>query len=124
MTADQLLIKTIILQIILVILKVVFFGWLNMDSWPIIIFYYIFVAGLGISIVRRFGPINYFEAFLLVIVWLFISLISDYYIVSAIAGVQALKDVHYWLVYPVIIASIIFFHKKIHVEVRKGRMAR
>lgn len=124
MTPDQVLIKTAILQIILIILKVVFFSFLNMDLWPIIFLYYVLVAGLGIAVVRRFGPINYFEAFLLIIVWLFISLISDYLIVLSVAGAEVLRDVHYWLAYPVIILAILIAHKKIHVEVRRGNMKR
>lgn len=124
MTLDQLVTKTIVLQALLLIVKVIFFRFLNMDLLPILVVYYILTAALGIAVVRRIGAINYFEAFFLIIVWLVLGLVTDYYIVAAMAGREALRDIHYWITYGVIILSILLFHKKVHVEVRKGNMTR
>ena len=120
MTPAQLIIKTVTMQALLVILKVIFFGSLNVELLSILILYYLLLAASAIALVRRFGPINYFEAFLAMILWLILSLATDYLITVPIVGKEAYSDIHFWISYPVVLLAILFFHKKQHVEMRKA----
>lgn len=120
MTPAQLIIKTVTMQALLVILKVIFFGSLNIELISILVIYYLLLAASAIALVRRFGPINYFEAFLAIILWLIISLITDYLITATIVGREVFSDKHFWISYLVVLLAILFFHKKQHVEMRKA----
>lgn len=124
MSLDQLLIKTISLQVMFVILKVFFFGFLNVELLPILVVYYLVLAGMSIAVVRRFGPLNYFEAFLVIALWLIIALLSDYLVTANLAGKEIYSDGHFWWSYAVVVLAILIFHKKQHVEVRRGNFTR
>lgn len=120
MTPAQLIIKTATLQALLVILKIIFFGYLNIELLAILIIYYLLLSACSIALVRRFGPINYFEAFLVIILWLIISLATDYYITATVVGGEVFADIHFWISYAVVLLAILIFHKKQHVEMRKA----
>jgi hypothetical protein len=75
---------------------------------------------MAIALIRRFGPINYFEAFFVMFLWAVISLASDLIITSSIIGREVYSDWHFWLSYVVVLLAILIFHKKQHVEVRKA----
>lgn len=120
MTPAQLILKTLFMQVFLVIIKVIFFGFLNVTLLPILIIYYLLLAAAAIALIRRFGPINYFEAFLAMFLWAVISLASDLIITSSIIGREVYSDWHFWLSYGVVLLAILIFHKKQHVEVRKA----
>jgi hypothetical protein len=120
MTPGQLLTKTVIMQVILVVIKIIFFGFLNIELVPILIIYYLLLAASSIALVRRFGPINYFEAFFAMGLWLVLSLLTDYFITSAVTGKDVFRDPHFWLSYVVVLLAMLIFHKKQHVAVRKA----
>ncbi len=120
MTPAQLILKTLFMQVFLIIIKVIFFGFLNVTLLPILIIYYLLLAAAAIALIRRFGPINYFEAFLAMILWVIISLVSDLIITSSIIGREVYSDWHFWLSYGVVLLAMLIFHKKQHVEVRKA----
>ncbi|HMR55400.1 MAG TPA: hypothetical protein PKD34_02300 [Candidatus Doudnabacteria bacterium] len=120
MTPAQLILKTLFMQVFLIIIKIIFFGYLNISLLPILIIYYLLLAAAAIALIRRFGPINYFEAFLAMFLWAVISLASDLIITSLIIGREVYSDWHFWLSYAVVLLAMLIFHKKQHVEIRKA----
>lgn len=124
MTLDQLLIKTVTLQVMFVILKVLFFGFLNVESIVILVVYYLVLAAVSIAVVRRIGALNYFEAFLVMGLWLIVALATDFLITANLAGSEIYNDGHFWWSYLIVLVVILVFHKKVHVEVRKGNLTR
>lgn len=124
MTLYQLLAKTVILQVLFVAVKVIFFGYMNVELLPVLIVYYLVLAATSIAVVRRMGPLNYFEAGFVMVLWLILSLATDYIITANLAGREIYDDGHFWWSYAVVLLAIIIFHKKVHVEVRKGNLTR
>lgn len=120
MTPGQLISKTVLMQLFLVIIKIIFFGFLNIELLSILIVYYLLLAAFAIALVRRFGPLNYFEAFLAMGLWLILSLVMDYLITASIIGREVFSDYHFWISYAVVLLAILIFHKKQHVEMRKA----
>lgn len=120
MTPAQLILKTLFMQVFLVIIKAIFFGFLNIELLSVLIIYYLLLAAAAIALIRRFGPINYFEAFLAMALWLVLSLASDFLITSTIIGREVFADSHFWWSYLVVLLAMLIFHKKQHVEVRKA----
>lgn len=119
MTINQLLLKTIYMQVFLIIIKIIFFGYLNINLMAILVVYYLLLAAAAIALIRRFGVVNYFEVFLAMILWLILSLISDIVITSKIVGADVYKDFHFWLSYVVVLLAMLLFHKKMHVVARQ-----
>ena len=122
MTLDQLIIKTVILQVLFIGVKVIFFGILNVNLLPIVIVYYVLLAAMSIAVVRRFGPLNYFEMFFVMIIWLIISLVADFVITSSFAGREIYSSANFWWSYAVVLLAMLMFFKKEHVEIRKGNL--
>lgn len=119
LTLGQLVSKTIILQIVFVIVKVAFFSYLNIELLPIIVAFYVVIAAASIAIVRRFGDINYFEAFLILIIWIAVSLLVDVAITSKIIDGKFFSNVHLWFSYLAMILAVLIFDRKEHVALRK-----
>lgn len=120
MKLDQLIIKTIIVQVLLMVTKVIFFKFLNIDLLPILILYYLILAAISIAIVRRFGALNYFEAILVTIIWLVLNILIDLLITQAIIDNRVFSNGHFWISYLVLPLVVLIFHKKAHVETRKA----
>lgn len=120
MTPGQLISKTFIMQVFLVVVKIIFFGYLNIELLAILIVYYLLLAASAIALVRRFGPLNYLEVFLAMALWSIISLATDFLITSAITGREVFSDYHFWISYAVVLLAMLIFHKKQHVEMRKA----
>lgn len=120
MKLDQLIIKTVLVLVLLMLAKVIFFKLLNLDLWPILILYYLVIAAVPIAVVRRIGTLNYFEIFLLTIIWLVFDILVDLLITQAIIANGVFSNGHFWLSYLVLPIVVILFHKKVHVEAKKA----
>jgi hypothetical protein len=120
MTIPSLLLGTFIAQVLFVITKVFFINSLNMDAWAIMVAFFVLLIVETIAVVRRMGTLNYVESFFLSGVWLITLLIVDYIITSRLIDEEIYTSMYYWMTYLVIILSVIFFHKKLHVQVRKA----
>ena len=120
MTIPSLLIGTFIAQVLFVITKVFFINTLNMDSWAIMVAFFVLLIVETIAVVRRMGTLNYIESFFLVGVWLITILIVDYAVTSRLIDDDLYTTLYYWMTYLAIILSLIIFHKKLHVQVRKA----
>ncbi len=120
MKLDQLILKTIIVQVLLMITKVIFFRFLNTDLLPILILYYLILAAISIAIVRRMGVLNYFEGILVTIIWLVLNILIDLLITQAIIDNGVFSNGHFWISYLVLPLAVLIFHKKAHVETRKA----
>ena len=119
MTIASLLLGTIISQVLFVITKVVFLEYLNIDNWAVYVAFFVLLAVEAIAVVRRMGTINYIEAFFLTGVWFISLLIIDYIITSRLIDEDVYTSLAYWISYLVILLSLIIFHKKLHVQVRR-----
>lgn len=124
MTPGQLIIKTLIVQVLLLATRIVFFRALNIELLPVLILYYLFLAAISIAVARRLGVVNYLEIFLTIIIWLVFSLAIDLIITREIIGTDLYTTWNFWISYLVMPLAILIFHKKQHVEVRKGNYQR
>ena len=120
MTIAALFLGTIISEILFVATKVLFIGYLNMDNFIIKVVYFVVLTLITIAIVRRMGVIQYLECFFLAIVWLIVMVIVDLLITSSFIGWDMYKHIYFYFSYLVVVLAIIFFHKALHVEVRKS----
>lgn len=124
MTPGQLIAKTAIVQVLLLASRIVFFRFLNIDLLPIAIIYYLLLAAISIAVARRLGIVNYLEIFLTIIIWLVFSLVIDLVITREVIGSEQYLTLHFWISYLIMPLAILIFHKKQHVEVRKGNYQR
>lgn len=120
MTIASLLLGTIAGQILFVLTKIFFINSLNMESWTVTILYYLALTIITIAVSRRMGTLNYFEDIFLIVVWLIVSLIVDFVITTSVTGKDVYTTSYFWISYLVISVSLLLFHKKVHVEVRKA----
>lgn len=119
MTIAQLLIGTIGSQVLFILTKLVFINVLNIDSVVLRIGLWLSLSIITIAIVRRMGVWNYLEAFFVTILWFIISLAVDFVITTSFTGREVYRTWYFWIAYGVIILTVIIFHKKYHVELRK-----
>lgn len=120
MTVASLLLGTIISQILFILTKVFFMGSMNLESWVVVLIFYIALALETIAVVRRMGVLNYIESLFLVGVWVITTLIADFLITANWVGRDIYGSWQYWFTHVVIILALLIFHKKLHVEVRKA----
>lgn len=120
LTLGQLVWKTLILQIIFVVVKVAFFNYFNIELWPIIVLFYALIAAGSIGVIRRFGDINYFESFLILIIWIVVGLLVDWVITSNIVDSAFFSNPHLWFSYLTMILAVLIFDRKEHVALRKA----
>ncbi len=122
MTIASLLIGTIVSEILFVLTKVVFIHYLNIDNIMVKIAYFLALIIITIAVVRRMGVLNYLESFLIVIVWFVTMVLVDMAITSFLIGRDMYSHLYFYLSYLVVLLSIIFFHKALHVQVRKANL--
>ncbi len=120
MTLDKLIIKTVVVQVLIFITKVLFFKYLNIELIGILVFYYILLSVISITTIRRLGIMNYFEIILITIIWLVLSLLIDLMITSPVVNKEIFKNLHFWVSYLIMILATIIFHKKLHVDTRRN----
>ena len=100
--------------------KVVFFGYLNIEGFVLVLGYFIVIALITIAIVRRFGPLNYLEAFLMMFIWFVVGIFVDIVVVVSLVSTDLYTNWLFWATQPAVLLTIFRFHKKLHVEARKA----
>ncbi len=120
MTIASLLLGTIAAQILFVLTKIFFINSLNIDSWIVIVLFFLALAIETIAVVRRMGTLNYLESIFLIIVWTIIGLIVDFAITTSFTGRDVYTTMYFWMTYLGIILVLLVFHKKLHVQARKA----
>lgn len=120
MTIASLLIGTFVSQVLFVIAKILFFNSLNMENMGVVIAFYVVLVLITIAVARRMGTLNYFESIFLAIVWLLITLFTDFVVTTAVLGRDVYSSMHWWIGVLIIPLAVFVFHKKLHIEARKG----
>lgn len=110
----------ILLTTVLVILKVIFFGYFTWSgSFDLHIVYWLVVWVLSTALVRRLGTITMLEAVVVMVLWLILQLIGDGAVATPVLGWKVLIDPSFALGYFFMPLAIFLFHKKRHVERRQ-----
>ncbi len=120
MTSGKLLGFGIALSLILTTVKLVFYRFLNTESLIILLFIYLLIVVLTIASVRRVGIINYLESVVVMVFWLFFGLGFDIFAIGMGFGLDPYTHITFWLMYPLVLLTIFLFHKKRHVDIRRG----
>jgi hypothetical protein len=120
MTAAKLFWYGYLLTVVLALTKVVFFGILNSESVWLAVVLYAFAILFTIACVRRLGILNYLESFIVITFWFLFAIAHDLLFVGLSVGLKPYKTWTFWLIYPMMLFTIFFFHKKRHVDIRKG----
>ena len=71
------------------------------------------------ALVRRFGPISFLEAFILVFVWTLVDLLLDVIILNMFTGLSIFTTSFYWFGILTMDVVILLFHKKRHIHIRQ-----
>ncbi len=120
MTVSKLALITLLQWIIIIALKVVYFKGLFFSGAALDYAYWAAIAIVATALVRRFGVINYLEAFFVVIVWVSTDLLLDLMVTSGIVGLSIFSNIQMWTGYLVMAIFIVFCNKTRHVAIRKG----
>jgi hypothetical protein len=70
------------------------------------------------ALVRRFGPITFLEAFILVVVWTLGDLLLDLIFTTPFTGMAIFYTSQYWFGLLVMDVSLLVLHKMRHIHVR------
>ena len=114
-------------------LLIFFLQWLFLALLKGLIFKYQIFANAGLqqlafwaatiiitaALARRFGPISFLEAFIVVIAWTLGDLLLDLILLSPYAGLSIFSGMEYWSGLFIMIASIMVCHKKHHIHIRR-----
>lgn len=120
MTSGKIFVYGLLYACGIAILKLFSYNVLNIESVFIIIFIYLFILLGGIAMVRRIGIINYLESIIIIIVWLIFSLILDVFTFGFSYNLDVYTKPSFYGTYLIIITAVFFFHKKRHIDIRKG----
>ncbi len=123
MTSKRLFFLGLILWLILAIVKYFFFLYLDLNSLLVQIIFGFLVVVCTMACARRLGVINYLEACLAGFVWFFIALVLDFLITQRFIGLSLFANWILWAGYALVLVSVLFFHKKRHVAIRKEHAA-
>jgi hypothetical protein len=100
-------------------LTIIFDKYLGIvDPWNNYVLWFLIII-VTTGVVRRLGVISFLEAVLVSGVWLFFRMLFDVLITAPILGVGMYGKAQVWVSYVIIILSIFFLHKKLHVHNRK-----
>ncbi|MBI5530180.1 MAG: hypothetical protein HY918_01635 [Candidatus Doudnabacteria bacterium] len=86
-------------------------GWQEIAYW-------VLTAAVVAALSRRFGVLNYLEAFFLATVWSLGDALMDLLITSIYTGLGIFYTRAYWFGFLFLALGIILFHKKRHIHVR------
>lgn len=120
MSITSLFVGTVVSEILFVLTKVIFIHYLNIDILGVKIAYFLFLIVFTIAIVRRMGVINYIECFFLMIVWIVVMTLVDMAVTTPLIGREMYHHAYFYWSYLAVFLSILFFHKALHVQVRKA----
>lgn len=107
----------------LLVLKVVFFGYLDPGAPFVRLLFALAAAVVSTAAVRRLGYINYLESLLVAGVWFFFTLVLDFVVLSPIVGEFSVLKVEVWASYLILALTVFLFHKKRHIKIRKEMAA-
>lgn len=120
MTSGKLIGYGVVLSLILTTLKLFFYRFLNTESVTILLVIYVLLMVFTVASVRRVGIINYLESVVVIIFWLSFGLIFDIFAIGLGYGLEPYTHITFWLMYPLLLLTIFLFHKKRHVDIRRG----
>ncbi len=120
MNLKKFILGTVIVQILMVVIKVTFIKYLNIESWVVIILMWLVLMVVVIAAERRQGILNYLEDFLLTIIWTVLAIVIDLLITIQIVGTDVLRTRYFWFTYAVLLVTMVVFHKKEHIANRQS----
>jgi hypothetical protein len=112
-----------VLAILAAAIKVFYFQALNPDSVGVMYVLGVFLVIITIACVRRLGVINYLEAFLTAGMWFLFQLFFDFLITTQVVGLKFYTRYSTWIAYALVVLTVILFHKKRHIQIRKEHAA-
>ena len=123
MTFSRLFILGFISWLGLALCKLLFLNVLNLDNFLFQVLFGFFVVVFSLALSRRLGVINYLEALFTAFTWFFIAFVLDFIILSRLLGIGLFSHWLLWASYILLILSVVFFHKKRHIHIRKEQAA-
>ena len=124
MTLGKITILGLLLWLLLLSEKFLFFGAIaTAGVWKLWAYYLIIIIICRV-LARRLGILNFLEAFFVATIWLLIVLLFDYWVGKRLLGNFVFQDKHYWYGYIAAFVSVFFLHKKRHIQIRKEQAAR
>lgn len=124
MTILALLLGTIVSEVLFVLTKVIFINYLDIDNFIVKVSYFVVLIIITTAVIRRMGVINYLECFFTAILWFIVMILVDMSITSYLIGKDMFSHIYFWLSYLAVVLAVILFHKALHVEVRRGNIAK
>jgi membrane-bound ClpP family serine protease len=107
------------LAIILVVLKLIAFQFFDLKLLVVSMLFGLVVLVLTVACTRRLGVINYLEAMLAAGLWFIMILLMDLIVTGPIVGYSIFKTLLLWLSYLLVIITVLLFHKKRHIAIRR-----
>jgi hypothetical protein len=113
------------LAVVLVVTKILFYGWFAWaDNVTLHFVYWLLVVVLTAALVRRLGLITVLEAVVVFVLWLLLELIGDIAVAGPVVGFRVLVDSNFAVGYLLLVGSVLLFHKKRHVHRRRELLAK
>lgn len=84
------------------------------------IVFWLLLPAIALIFVRRFGFINYLEAFFLIVTWTLADALLDLIFTSRYTGLSIFWSLTYWVGFFTMDLGILLLHKKRHIGIRTG----
>ena len=107
------------LVVVLTVLKVIAFQLFDLKLLIISLLFGLLILVLTVACTRRLGVINYLEAMLAAGFWLIMILLADLIVTGPLVGYSIFKTLLLWLSYLLVIITVLLFHKKRHIDIRR-----
>jgi len=112
----------LIFSLLIALGKVFYLDFLDNSDGLVKILYLLYMAVIGTATIRRLGPINYLECFLVMGVWCIFGILGDILVTAFISGIKVYTTWFLWIGYPTAMIAQLLFHKKVHMIAKKERL--
>ena len=105
------------------VLKAGFYNYFDYQDIYWIFLYWAAVSIVTVYLVRRLGIINFFEAFLVIGLWVAGDVLLDAMLTASFSSTRIFSQLYFWGGYGFMAVFIFFMHKKRHIHIRKEQRA-
>lgn len=123
MNTKKLLAGTFLQLLLFTGLKYYFFTYIDFTVTMQLYIFLVLAALSAFFSIRIMGVLNFFESFFVCLVWFVVDILIDIIFTASNFGYKIFLTKELWLGYFVFLASVILFHEKLHIKIRKKHQA-
>ena len=121
LTIKKFFVLTFFQAVALTLLKLWFYKDVDFSGIGWQFFYCAVIVILAALLIRTVGVMNYLEAIFIAVVWLVLDFVVDALVTYPLSGIGIFSSALLWVGYSFMMLSVIVFHQKRHIAIRRGQ---